>query len=55
MPSTRELWCFMMMIRSYEPGVVDIIFKCVKSYTFKRKEELKGFLKKIDILIEKKK
>ena len=41
MPSTRELLCFMMMIRSYEPGVVDIIFKCVKSYTFKRKEELK--------------
>jgi surface protein len=40
MPSTCELWLFMMMIRSYEPGIVDIIFKCIKSHTFKTKKEL---------------
>ncbi len=30
----------MMMLRSYEPGIVDIIFKCIKSHTFKTKKEL---------------
>jgi len=40
MYSNCELWLFMMMLRSYEPGVVDIIFKCIKSHTFKTKKEL---------------
>ena len=51
MPSTCELWLFMMMIRSYEPGIVDIIFKCIKSHTFKTKEEFQNINNRIPMVI----
>jgi len=40
MRSVYELCIFMTMIGNYEPGLVDIIFRFVKSYTFKTNKEL---------------
>ncbi len=40
MSSVYELCLFMTMLGNYEPGIVDMIFKFMKSYTFKRNEEL---------------
>jgi len=40
MSSVCELWFFMRMIGSYEPGILDLIQYYMKTYTFKTKQEL---------------
>ena len=42
MVSVCELWFFMMMIGSYEPGLVDLIKCYITTYTFTDYYELRN-------------